>query len=97
MPYLKCISGLMGMPTCLARNKIGCVRPRGGGRKRSENGVEIRLRAPPQNGQNNHHAHIAAPVVLYIPYWGALGVFSTPTGMILMSNTAGPIPEAFLA
>ena len=26
MPYLKCISGLMGMPTCLARNKIGCVQ-----------------------------------------------------------------------
>ena len=78
--------------------KMGACGHVAGGRKRSENGVEIRLRAPPQNDRNNHHTHIAAPVVLYIPYWGALGVFSTPTGMILMSNTAGPIPEAaFLA
>ena len=56
------------------------------------------LRAPPQNDRNNHHTHVAAPVVLDIPYWGTLGVPSTPTGMLLTSNTAGPLPEAaFLA
>ena len=31
MPYSKCISGLMGMPTCLTRNKfIRCLWTRGG-------------------------------------------------------------------
>ena len=40
--------------------------------------------------------HIAAPVVLDIPYEGklTLGVSSTSTGMLLMSNTAGPLPES---
>ncbi len=62
--------------------------------KTASKSAENRLRAPPQNGRNNHHAHIAAHFVLVIPYWGTLGAFSTPIGMILTSNTAGPLPES---
>ena len=48
--------------------------------------------------RNNHHAHIAAHFVLVIPYWGTLGASAAPIGMMLTSNTAGPLPEAaFLA
>ena len=44
--------------------------------------------------RNNHHAHIAAHFVLVIPYWGTLGASAAPIGMMLTSNTAGPLPES---
>ena len=50
-------------------------------------------RAPPPEGpkQPPHAVHVAH----FIPYRGTLRVYTTPTGMIMVSNTAARFPESY--